>query len=65
LFLIIKSYILTKEYLIKNIYIVASNENLTKNDINPNFFRHLNFKKLEKINIFEFRLLYEEMFEND
>jgi hypothetical protein len=65
LFLIIKSYVLNKEYLIKNIYIVATNENLKKNNINPNFFRHLNIKKLEKINIFEFKLFYEEMFEND
>lgn len=65
IFLILKSYFLSKEFLIKGLYIIASNENYFKNNIKPNFFRNINIKKIDKINYLDFTLFYEEMFEND
>ena len=65
IFLILKSYLLSKEILIRGIYITASNENYYKNNIKPNFFRNINIKKIEKISFLDFSLFYEEMFEND
>jgi len=64
-FLILKSYVLSKEILIKGLYVVGSNENLTKNNIKPNFFRNINLNKIEKINFFDFSLFYDEMIQND
>ena len=65
IFLILKSYVLSKEILIKNLYVIGSNENLIKNNIKPNFFRNINLNKIEKINFFDFSLFYDEMIQND
>ena len=65
LFLILKSYVLSKEILIKGIYVIGSSQNLSKNNIKPNFFRSINLNKLEKIGFFDFTLLYDEMLESD
>ena len=65
LFLILKSYVLSKEILIKNLYVIGSDENLYKNNIKPNFFRSINLNKMERIGFFDFTLFYEEMIEND
>jgi hypothetical protein len=63
--LILKSYVLSKEILIKGIYVIGSSQNLSKNNIKPNFFRSINLNKLEKIGFFDFTLLYDEMLESD
>ena len=65
IFLILKSYVLSKEILIKNLYVIGSSENLIKNNIKPNFFRSINLNKIEKINFFDFSLFYDEMIQND
>ena len=65
LFLIIKSYILSKEILIKDVRIVGTSLDFSKNIIKPNFFRNISITKLEKFNFFDFVLFYEEMIEND
>ena len=65
MFLIIKTYVNAKENLLKSVYIIGSHKELEKNDAKINFFRNLSLKKIEKINFFEFKILYEEMFEND
>jgi hypothetical protein len=65
LFLIIKSYIISKEILIKGVYVVATNEDFVKNNIKPSFFRSISLNKLSKINYIDFIILYEEMMEND
>lgn len=65
IFLILKSYTLSKEILIKGLYIISSNELIQKNNIKPNFFRSLDVNKISKMNYIDFTILYEEMFEND
>jgi hypothetical protein len=65
LFLILKSYITSKENLIRGLYVIGSNDDFYKNNIKPNFFRNISLNKIEKINYFDFFLFYEEMLEND
>lgn len=65
LFLIIKSYSLARENLIKGMYVIASNEDFYKNNIKPSFFRSISLNKINKISYFDFSLFYQEMIEND
>lgn len=65
IFLILKSYINNKQFLIKGIYVIGNNKDFLKDNIKPNFFRNIDIKKIEKMNFFDFNLFYEEMFEND
>ena len=56
---------MSKEILIKDVRIVGTSLDFSKNIIKPNFFRNISITKLEKFNFFDFVLFYEEMIEND
>ena len=64
-YLLLKSYILSKEILLKNIFIIASNDKFLKDGASPSFFRNLNARKIEKMNFFDFKIFYSEMLESD
>lgn len=65
LFLILKSYTISKEILIKNIYMIGSNKDFLKNEIETKFFRCINLNQFSRNNYIDFLIFYENMYEYD
>lgn len=64
LYLIIKSIILDKRNLIKSFFIIGA-ENSLNLEKNRKIFHNLKISKLEKISYIDFKIMLEELIEND